>query len=146
MTYPPPAELLPHGPPMVFLEEIVEWHDRTAICRVKVRADSPLVSHGRVRAVAAIEYMAQCVGVCTALRARARGAPLRMGYLVGARQVTLETGSFEVGEELLVQATTDHDSDDLGIFLCSVRRGDDVVAEATLSVYRTDEEMRSTPP
>jgi predicted hotdog family 3-hydroxylacyl-ACP dehydratase len=113
---------------------------------VTIREDSPLVEGRQVRAVAAIEYMAQAVGVCTALRALAEGAPLRAGYLVSARNVDLETGCFRVGDELLVEATADHDSEELGTFLCSVRRGARVMARAALSVYRTDDTRRCGPP
>ena len=136
MTYPSPAELLPHGPEMVLLDEVVEWHDKRALCRLRLREGSPFVEGGRARSAVALEYMAQCVGVCTALGSLERGEPLRMGYLVGVRTMTLEADYLEVGDELLVAATEEYDGGELGSFACTVHRRGELVVAATLSVYR----------
>jgi predicted hotdog family 3-hydroxylacyl-ACP dehydratase len=139
MSYPRPVEVLPHEPPMVLLDEVLFWEDKTARCRLRLREDTPLVDGGRVRSAAALEYMAQCVGVCTALRSLARNEPVRMGYLVGARVMSLEVDYFRVGDELVVEATEDYDGGELGFYACTVRRDGALVASATLSVYRIHE-------
>lgn len=136
MTFPGVSELLPHEAPMVLVDEVCEFDGERAVCRVTIRPESMFVEAGRVRAAVALEYMAQCVGVCTSLRARARGEPLGSGYLVGAREVRFETAYFEIGEELLVEATLTYDGRELGSFTCIVTRGDAVVVSGTLNVYR----------
>lgn len=136
MSFPALAELLPHEAPMVLLDEVREFDGERAVCRVAIRADSMFVEDGRVRAAVALEYMAQCVGVCTSLRARARGEPQGTGYLVGVRDLRFETAYFEVGEKLLVEATLTYDGRELGSFTCVATRGNDVVASGTLNVYR----------
>lgn len=138
MTYPPPVELLPHRPPMVLVDEVLDWRRGAARCRVTIGPTSPLVHEGRVRAAAALEYMAQCVGVCTALDARAAGEPTRTGYLVGVRSMELEVGHFAVGDDLVVDAVEEHKGQELGVYRCTVARGGEAVASATLSVYNTD--------
>jgi predicted hotdog family 3-hydroxylacyl-ACP dehydratase len=80
--------------------------------------------------------MAQAVGVCTSLRARARGEPQGAGYLVGARELRLDVDAFVVGDVLTVEATLVFDGRELGAFDCSVTRSGEPVATGTLNVYR----------
>lgn len=136
MSFPEVAELLPHEAPMVLLDEVCEFDGERAVCRVRLARDSMFVEAGHVRAAVALEYMAQCVGVCTSLRARARGELQGSGYLVGARELRFQTAHFEVGEELLVEATLTYDGRELGSFTCIVTRGDEPIASGTLNVYR----------
>jgi len=136
VSYPAVEELLPHKAPMVLLDRILSWDGATARCGLRVREGAPFVVDGKARAAVALEYMAQCVGVCTALRSLERGEPLRMGYLVGARTMTLAVDRFDVGDELVVAATEEADGDELGLFACETERGGSVVVSATLSVYR----------
>ena len=137
MSFAPVAELVPHEPPMVLLDEVTGFDGTTARCRVAIRPESMFVASGRVRAVVALEYMAQCVAVCASLRSRARGEPAgQEGYLVGARDVTLGAACFEVGDELDVEATLEFDGRELGSFACAVLRAGERVASGVLNVYR----------
>lgn len=135
-TYPAVSGLLPHGPPMVLLDEVVGFDGRTVSCRLRIRQGAPLVDGGRARAAVALEYMAQAVGVCTALVARAKGEPSQTGYLVAARTLELDTAFFLVGDELLVEAAEEFAGEELGTFDCTVSRDGEIVARATISVYR----------
>lgn len=145
MTYPAVTDLLPHRPPMVLLDE-VEWFEGDSVrCRVEIRPDAPLVVAGRVRAVAALEYMAQCTGVCTMLRARERGQGPMRGYLVGARDLRLETDAFQVGDVLHVEAKLTWDGSDIAHFDCALSRAGQRLATASLSVYRRPIEERESP-
>jgi predicted hotdog family 3-hydroxylacyl-ACP dehydratase len=134
--FPPVAELLPHSPPMILVDELVLVEGPRTVCRVTLRPDSPFAEGGRVPAAAAIEYMAQTVGVYAGLRARGHGEPPRIGYLLGTRDMTLELDSFAVGDELLVEAVHVWGDEALGSFDCAVRRGGETVAVATLNVYQ----------
>ena len=136
---PPVAELLPHSPPMILLDEVVEADGRRAVCRVRVRGDSPFAEGGKVPAVVAIEYMAQAVSAYAGLQARARGAPPRIGYLLGTRELTLEVDAFDVGDELVVEAVYVWGDETLGAFDCTVRRAGQTVAAATLNVHQGEE-------
>jgi len=79
------------------------------------------------------------------LRARERGeGPLR-GYLVGARELTLETDFFHVGDELVVEAVLTWDGSEIAHFDCTVARDGERLAKASLSVYRRPVEEEETP-
>ena len=131
------AEVVPHRPPMLLLDEITSWDGQRVECRLVPRDDSPFVEAGRAPATLAIEYMAQCIAVYVGLMAHARGEPVRIGYLAGARDVTLDAHEFRVGEVLYVEASHIWGDDALGSFACAVRREGAVVAKGTLSAYRT---------
>jgi predicted hotdog family 3-hydroxylacyl-ACP dehydratase len=137
LRLPPLAELLPHAPPMVLLDEVLAFDGATARCSVTLRPGSMFVEGGRVRAVVALEHMAQCVAVCAALRSRERGEPVGQGgYLVGARELQLEAACFEVGDTLEVEATLEFDGRELGSFACNLSRRGERLASGVLNVYR----------
>jgi predicted hotdog family 3-hydroxylacyl-ACP dehydratase len=123
---------------MILLDDILDWQDDTVWCRVCLRQDSMFVRRGSVGAVVAMEYMAQAVGVCTALRALDRQEPLQRGYLVGMRELHLARESLTVGQVLEVKATLTYDGDSLGVFTGEVSCEGETVAQGTLSVYRQD--------
>ncbi|OFX22594.1 MAG: hypothetical protein A2V77_18990 [Anaeromyxobacter sp. RBG_16_69_14] len=140
---PPIDELVPHSRPMILLDEVVAHEPDRVRCRLWLRPDSLFVSEGRVRAVIALEYMAQAVAAYAGLRARAAGVPVRIGFLLGTRELRLEIDHFDVGDELLVEAVHVWGDEQLGSFLCTVLRGAVAVATATLNVYLAREGPRA---
>ena len=83
--------LIPHQGTMCLLDEVVAW-DADAIharSRTHVRADNPLRSDGRLRAVHLAEYGAQAMAVHGGLLARAEGGVAAPGLLVSLRAVEL---------------------------------------------------------
>lgn len=130
--------LMPHRPPMLLLDELVSFDDESALCAVTVRPDSIFAEGGRVPAWLALEYCAQCVAVFAGLRARATGEPPRLGLLVAARDLTLETDWFDSGDVLQVGARLIYGESRIGRFDCEVRRAGIPVATASLSVYQPE--------
>jgi predicted hotdog family 3-hydroxylacyl-ACP dehydratase len=133
---PPLTEVVPHRPPMLLLDQVTRWEPRRIACQVVLRDDSPFVEAGRAPATLAIEYMAQCIAAHVGMRGRASGEPVQIGYLIGARDVTLPTEDFRVGDVLRVTAAHLWGDDRLGSFTCTVERGGRAVAAGTLNVYR----------
>lgn len=136
MTFPPVASLLPQSGPMVLLDEVTDCDAERVTCRAAVRPDGLFVEEGRVPAVVAIEYMAQAIGAFAGLRARAAGQPVRIGYLLGTREMTLGVDHFDVGDELVVEAVHLFGGEQLGSFRCAVTRRGAPVAAATINVYQ----------
>jgi predicted hotdog family 3-hydroxylacyl-ACP dehydratase len=132
---PPLTELVPHRAPMLLLDEVCGYDDVSVECLVLLRDDSPFVERGRVRATVALEYLAQCIAVWSGLQGRARGEPMRIGYLVGARELVFAVDHFRVGDELRLKASRVGGDSTLAMFACSVLRGGDTLASGTLNVY-----------
>ncbi len=139
MSLPPVAELLPHAPPMVLIDELVEAAEGRVAARVTLRPDSPFVEDGRVPAIVAIEYMAQTIGAYAGLRARAAGGPPRIGFLLGTRELSLDVDAFAVGDELTIEARHVFGDEQLGSFQCELRRAGQTLASALVNVYEGDE-------
>lgn len=127
-------ELLPHRPPMVLLDHLLEYDETSATARASIRPDTPLVENGSVSAVLALEQMAQATAAFMGLRARARARPVGIGYLLGARELELHVDRFEVGDVVLVRVRHAWGEGDLAMFECEVEREGRVVAEATINV------------
>ncbi len=138
LALPPIANLVPHAAPMLLLDEVRAGDETRAECGVFLRDDSPFVEGGRVRSTLALEYMAQCVAAWAGLQGRLRGEAVRVGYLLGARDVSFAVDHFAVGDELRIEATKVWGDLVLGHFACAVRRGGETLASGTLNVYRGD--------
>jgi predicted hotdog family 3-hydroxylacyl-ACP dehydratase len=136
MTLPSPAQVLPHRPPMILIDELLSSSDDSLCARVRLREDSPFVEDGRVSSLVAIEYMAQTVAALAGLRKRARGEEVRRGYLLGCRELKLPVAELRAGDELTVRVRETWATDELGHFDCSVTRGEELVALGVLSVYQ----------
>jgi predicted hotdog family 3-hydroxylacyl-ACP dehydratase len=139
MSWPSLHELVPHRPPMLLLDEVLAFDGATATCAVTVRADSMFAENGRVPSWVALEYCAQCVAAFAGLRAGKEGGRPRLGLLVAARDLTLETDFFAAGDRLLVDARLVFGELRVGRFECEVRRDGAVVAKASLSVYQPED-------
>ena len=138
VAFPPVADMLPHRAPMVLLDEIVAAGPGYATCRVEIRQSSTFAENGRVPGLVAIEYMAQTVGVYAGLKARHQGLPVRIGYLLGSRDVVLPGEDFRVGDVLEVEARHQFGDEAIGAFDCAVRRRGQVVASGCLNVFQGD--------
>ena len=84
--------LIPHQGSMCLLDEVVAWDENTihARSRSHTRADNPLRSDGRLRAVHLCEYGTQAMAVHGGLLARAEGGVAAPGLLVSLRSIELE--------------------------------------------------------
>jgi predicted hotdog family 3-hydroxylacyl-ACP dehydratase len=91
---PPRSEwsaLIPHQGAMCLLDDVLEWDDQALHARSDShrRADNPLRSDGRLRALHLCEYGAQAMAVHGGLVARAAGGTAEPGFLVSLREVEL---------------------------------------------------------
>jgi len=134
--WPPLGDLLPHEMPMILLDEVVDCNGDHMTCQVTPRSGMPFVEAGGVHPVVAIEYMAQCIGAWVGLRAQERGEPIRLGFLLGCREMQLHRRWLPLGTRLTVQSKRAWGDDDLGSFECQVDDEQGCVATALLSVAR----------
>lgn len=136
MSFPEISELLPHRPPMLWVDEVVEQHGDEVHCRLTVRSDHVFVEAGVVEPIVAIEWMAQTVGALVGLFDRARSERPRPGYLIAIPEAQFMVASFAVGDELELWARRVWGDDTLASFEARVVRGGELAARAQLSVYR----------
>ncbi len=132
----PIVDLLPHAPPMVLLDRVVAAGDEQLSAEVTIRADSEFCREGRVGAWVGIEYMAQAVAAWSGWQARQRGEPVKVGFLLGTRRYDALRSEFLIGETLLVYVEREFQADNgLARFRAEIRCGDELCAQASISVY-----------
>jgi 3-oxoacyl-[acyl-carrier-protein] synthase-1 len=138
--------LLPHSGPMVLLDRMLSADDDTFCAAVTIRADSVFCDGAAVGAWVGIEYMAQAIAAHAGFLARQRGAPIKVGFLLGARRYETHCAAFAVGTTLHVHVRRALQGDNgLGAFECHIDDAVDAanatapaLATATVTVYQPD--------
>ncbi len=137
--YPAIEDVLPHAGRMVLLTRIVDHTERRTVCVADIPATSIFAdADGGVPAWVALEYMAQCIAAHGGLRARTKGDPVPLGFLLGSRSIALHTARFEPGQRLEIEAAHVWGEHDFFSFACSVRDAASgaTLVEGTLAVAR----------
>ena len=141
-AFPPIEEVVPHRPPMLLIDRVCAHGDDMTVSTVAIRPDSPFVATGAdgrlgVPAVVGIEYMAQTVAAYAGLSARKEKRAPRIGFLLGCRELNLETDAFAVGEVLTIEVRRVFGENDLGSFSCKITGADGrTLASGSLTVYQ----------
>lgn len=130
------ADLLPHRPPMLWLDEVLEHGEHHIVCGLEVQDTPAYCDEGQVDCTIAVEWMAQAAGAFIGLRDRAGGDAPRPGFLIGAPQVTFEADSFSIGQRLRVEATHSFGDANLASFECRVLQGEAPLVSGTLTFFR----------
>jgi predicted hotdog family 3-hydroxylacyl-ACP dehydratase len=130
-------DLVPHRPPMLWLDDVETSDDTSTTCALTVRADHPLSDGSSVPGTAVVEWIAQTAAVHAGLGRRRAGLGPLPGMVTGCSRVSWPAEGFAVGTALRVRVTQEHGGDGpLAAFLGVVLQGDVEVARGTVSVAR----------
>jgi predicted hotdog family 3-hydroxylacyl-ACP dehydratase len=124
--------LIPHQGTMCLLDEVISWDGERVACatRSHQRADNPLRSHGKLRAIHLCEYGAQAMAVHGGLLAREHGEIAKPGLLVSLRAVQIHvTRIDDLPDALEVDAEKLLDSESSWQYQFRVRHRDALLAE-----------------
>ena len=126
--------LLPHQPPAILLDGLREITEDGCLATFRVPEGSRyLDGSGRLPAWMGLEMMAQAASAFSGHRNLLAGRPVRVGYLLGARQFSVTEPAFPVGTELEIDVRVIFlDEDGPSAFRCELRRSGERVASATL--------------
>lgn len=134
------ADLLPHAPPMLLLDEALVCEAEYAAAAVTIRAGHPFAQPDGVPAHVGIEFMAQTCGLWAGGMAKRQGGAVRLGFLLGTRRYKAVRPYFLFGERLEISARLVFQDQGMGVFDCRIADGaGEVLAEAQLSVYQPDD-------
>ena len=137
MDLPDIRSLLPHSGPMVLLDRVVAVDDESLCAEVRLRRDSLFCVDGAVGAWVGLEYMAQAIGAYAGYRARRRGEPVRIGYLLGTRHYECHKPQFTAGSRLQIHVKRLWQSEEgLASFDCRIEDDSGVLASAQLTVFQ----------
>lgn len=138
--------LLPHRPPMLLVNQIVQLNEQRSETIVIIDAKSPFSSDLGVPSWIGLEYMGQTAALIAGYQEQAGLCEPQLGFLMGSRKYTSSIEHFANGQNLRIiceQGTLVGSS--LANFNCTIKNvigdSDDLddgqtIATATLSVFR----------
>lgn len=130
------ADLLPHKPPMVLLDQVLGY-DATTLCAAYTITQASLFMEAEgVPVHVGLEYMAQSCAAWAGAIACEAGKPISIGFLVGTRQFRAYVSHFRVGDRLAITATQIYRDEQMGSFDCRIEIDGALAAEARLNVYQ----------
>ena len=134
-----PAELLPHRPPMLLLDDILGYDDAHVRAVLTIHPASAFLEAEGVPSIVGVEYIAQACAAWSGLQARLVGRAPRLGFLLGARGLRLHRPWFRRGERLLVSVALAYRDAQLASFQGSITVGEAIAVESDLTVYEPGE-------
>lgn len=133
----PVEALLPHARPMILIDRVIGWSLEAIEVSLQVRVNMPFFEARKgVAAHIAIEWMAQACGAYVGIEALATGRQPQIGFLLGTRNFTSSVGWFSAGSDWIIRGDVRFRDAEAGSFDCAVRRGDETVASATLTLHQ----------
>ena len=132
----PLAELVPHAPPMILLDEVIDYDDASLRASLTIRPDHPFFAEGGVPAHVGIEFMAQACGAWSGAVGRQNGEKVRLGMLLGTRRYEAMVERFAAGSRLIVSVILAFRDGELGVFDCAIESDGETLAKAQLTVYQ----------
>lgn len=130
----PAAGHLPHQPPMLLIDDIVEVTDQRAVCRATIHPDCVFAVDGAVHPAAMIEFVAQACAIYASAIAAGDSGPPRLGLIMACREAEFAVDAFAVGDELTIVASKSFGGNQMASFTGTVSRGDALCATIQLSV------------
>jgi len=133
-------DVVPHRGAMLFVEHLVAADADGATVPGTVRLGPLFTGHQGPPAWGAVEWMAQAIAAWAGCRARRRGEPVKLGFLLGTRRYQAQCSHFRIGARLRVEAHCELFGDNgLGMFACRILDDGVVLASANLSVFEPDD-------
>jgi predicted hotdog family 3-hydroxylacyl-ACP dehydratase len=134
----PLADLVPHAPPMLWIDEIVEHGDESIVCRVTLREEHVFLDAGQAESVVVVELMAQSVAAFVGLADKLKGDVPRPGYLVAIPAARFFVPLVTLGQVIDIMCARRFGADKIASFSCVARHGNVALAEAIINVVRPD--------
>lgn len=138
IVYPAMEELLPHRPPMILIDRLVETDGRETICEVTPRLHDLFATDLEVPLYVGIEYMAQTVAAHGGYQSYQAGEPISVGLLMGTRRLECYCRGFEFGQTLRIHVAHIWGKAELMRFRCWILKAStsELCQQAELNVFK----------
>ena len=137
----PVSSLVPHSPPMILIDSILDYSDTHLLAAVDIREQSMFydAALGGVPAWVGVEYMAQSISAWAGVQAKQQGQPIKLGLLLGSRRLKLSEKVLAAGQRYLVRVEQlFRDDSGLASFDCRIAQADTTCAEARVNVFEVN--------
>ena len=136
----PPADFLPHRPPMIMLAELISIDVPGEASAVADTSPGCIFYDPELKGVpacAALEYMAQTMALAVGADQRRKGEAPKVGFVLGTRRLDVKVSAFESGKRYEVKATCTCADGEVASFDCSITGPEgEIVAAAMLTAYQ----------
>lgn len=137
-------EIVPHSPPMVLLDSIVEQKEEELTASITIKETSRFfdASVDGVPTWVGIEYMAQAIASLAGIKAKDDNQAIKLGFLLGTRKYHMNSKVLACDETYLINVKQLYmDGSGLASFECQIinKANSDVCAKAKLNVFETDD-------
>lgn len=130
---------LPHSGVMVLIDKVVSV-DKESACTKSIIKDCVFVENGKFDSYQIIEIMAQTLGIYKNYHEKNNSS--RIAFLVGSRKFNIYRSFLNIGEEIeIIAKLSMQDENGFGLYDCQAWCGNELVANAVLSVLNPDKEM-----
>ena len=132
--------LVPHRPPMLLIDRIVEFDIDTGMtCEAEIHEDHLFLVHDRLEAPALLEMIAQTAAAFLGYRGLLTGTEVHHGYLVGIQGMDFEDVAIPGGSTMRVEVKEERGRGDFGWYSGVISLGDQQACQGTIMVYRDPE-------
>ena len=132
------AHVVPHRPPMLLVDRLLEVRERASLSEMTVRAEMPFVdAQGQLEPAAYPEILSQAIAAQEGFRRLGSDSPFLEGFLLGVKNLQI-LGTAEVGDNLLVAVHKAVKYGDFGIIHGEVRKGDEVIVRGEIKVWQNE--------
>jgi predicted hotdog family 3-hydroxylacyl-ACP dehydratase len=127
-------ELIPHRPPMVLVDSVIEYGPQRITARRTVRQGEPFVNPDGLEDAALLEVIAQTIAAGDALYARSKKGRVLRGYLTGMTGVAVHSRA-RIGETIEVSADCLKRMDGMGLFEARAEAAGRLLAEGRFKLF-----------
>lgn len=113
-------EYIPHQEPMVFIDDLVEISEQSAVANLNVRAALLFCEAEGLPTWSSIELMAQTISAYSGWKGQQQGNIPKVGFLLGTRKLNLPVPFFEMGSTLIIRVEQQYLHEGLGQFACEI--------------------------
>jgi predicted hotdog family 3-hydroxylacyl-ACP dehydratase len=136
--YPPIEQLLPHRPPMILIDRMIDATETGSTCEITIGPQTLFLEPAGVPAFVGIEYMAQAVAAYGGYKSFRVGESVAVGFLLGTPHLKTYCQFFELGQTLQVQVTLVWGQHELMQFHCTIQDASTrkLLQQAELNVFK----------
>ncbi|WP_445114978.1 ApeP family dehydratase [Acinetobacter sp. WZC-1] len=135
------VDFIPHHPPMVFIDHVVEIREHFAVADLQITPKLMFCEAQGLPSWTSIELMAQTISLYAGFKGKQSGQIPKIGFLLGTRKLNLPIAFFALGTTLRIRAEQQYLHDGLGQFSCEIQYGEHVIS-AMLSVYEPADDQQ----
>ena len=132
------ARVIPHKPPMLLIDRLLEVKERASVSEMTVRDDMIFVDeNGHLDDASYPEIISQAVAAQEGFRRYGGRSPLIEGFLLGIKNLEI-LGNSSVGDTLRISLYKKAKFGDFGILAGEVYKADELIARGEIKVWQSD--------